>query len=52
MRFLGHGVLEVKVLLSRPDAHLALLLGADLPRDLHRIPLKAIEAHQMVHDRR
>lgn len=51
IRFVCHGIREAKVLLPRPDAHLALLLGADLPCDLHRVPLKAIEAHQMVHDR-
>lgn len=51
IRLVGHGIREAKVLLSCPEVHLALLFGADLPCDLHRVPLKAVEAHQMVHDR-
>lgn len=52
IRLVGHGIRKAKVLLSRPDAHLTLLLGVDLSRYLHGVPLKAVEAHKMVRDRR
>lgn len=52
IRLIGYGIRESKVLFSRPNIHLALLLGADLSCNLHGISLEAVEAHQVVHDRR